>query len=192
MITDMRSRMSLFVVGLTHLSSKESKATMLVGYMGIARLMIHVQQIEKKQLKDREEFENKRAKTSENESGKQKSNANRSSFQHKQKDLIHHLLVHLHQGIKLCTIVKIFRISELDLRIHESLRERGFARCCHWYDPSLHFDVLPEQLLEPFNVSTLVGESILAERVYRDCPISINHKSTMADLIELDMVDFDI
>ncbi|KAH0646574.1 hypothetical protein KY284_034458 [Solanum tuberosum] len=57
---------------------------------------------------------------------------------------------------------------------------------------SMNFDVLPEKLCEPFSVSTPVGESILAERVYRDCVISINHKSTMADLVELDMVDFDV
>ncbi|WMV32196.1 hypothetical protein MTR67_025581 [Solanum verrucosum] len=49
------------------------------------------------------------------------------------------------------------------------------------------FEVVPERLCEPFCVSTPVGESILAERVYRDCPISINHKSIMADLVELDM-----
>ncbi|WMV09984.1 hypothetical protein MTR67_003369 [Solanum verrucosum] len=55
-----------------------------------------------------------------------------------------------------------------------------------------NFDVLPGKLLEPFSVSTPDGESILAERVYRDCFISVNHKSTMADFIELDMVDFDI
>ncbi|KAH0679464.1 hypothetical protein KY284_020549 [Solanum tuberosum] len=36
------------------------------------------------------------------------------------------------------------------------------------------------------------AKSILAERVYRDCVISINHKETMADLVELDMVDFDV
>ena len=54
------------------------------------------------------------------------------------------------------------------------------------------FDVIPEKLYEPFCVSTPVGESILAERVYRDCVISINHKDTMADLVELDMVDFDV
>ncbi|KAH0784113.1 hypothetical protein KY290_003711 [Solanum tuberosum] len=53
------------------------------------------------------------------------------------------------------------------------------------------FEVLPERLCEPFCVSTPVGDSILAERVYRD-PVSINHKSTMADLVELDMVDFDV
>ncbi|WMV07409.1 hypothetical protein MTR67_000794 [Solanum verrucosum] len=44
MVADMRSRRSLFVVGLTHRSSKESKAVMLIGDMGIARLMIRVQQ----------------------------------------------------------------------------------------------------------------------------------------------------
>ena len=54
------------------------------------------------------------------------------------------------------------------------------------------FDVLLEKLYELFCVSTLVGESILAERVYRDCLVSINHKDTMADLVELDMVDFDV
>uniref|UniRef100_M1CUE9 Gag-pol polyprotein n=1 Tax=Solanum tuberosum TaxID=4113 RepID=M1CUE9_SOLTU len=52
---------------------------------GIARLMINLQQVEKNQLKDREEFEHKRARASGNESGQQKSNVNQSSFQHKQK-----------------------------------------------------------------------------------------------------------
>ncbi|WMV32688.1 hypothetical protein MTR67_026073 [Solanum verrucosum] len=54
------------------------------------------------------------------------------------------------------------------------------------------FKVFPERLFEPFCVSTHVEESIIAERVYRDCPVSVNHKSTMADLVELDMVDFDV
>uniref|UniRef100_M1D7Z8 Gag-pol polyprotein n=1 Tax=Solanum tuberosum TaxID=4113 RepID=M1D7Z8_SOLTU len=81
MVADMSSRMSLFVVRLIRLSSKESKATMLINDMGIARLMIHVQQVEEDHLKDREEFKNKRAKTSGNESEQKKSNANWSSFQ---------------------------------------------------------------------------------------------------------------
>ncbi|KAG5572289.1 hypothetical protein H5410_062055 [Solanum commersonii] len=37
-----------------------------------------------------------------------------------------------------------------------------------------------------------IGESILVERVNRDCTISVNHKDTMDDLVELDMVDFDV
>ncbi|WMV30356.1 hypothetical protein MTR67_023741 [Solanum verrucosum] len=72
MVADMRSRMSLFVVRLSCLSNKESKEAMLIGDVGIARLMIYVQQVEKDQLKDREEFENKRAKTLVNESEQQK------------------------------------------------------------------------------------------------------------------------
>ncbi|XP_049368436.1 uncharacterized protein LOC125833339 [Solanum verrucosum] len=75
--------MSLFVSGLSRLSSKEAKATMLVGDMDIARLTIHLQQVEEDKLRDREEFRNKKAKTTRNESGQQKSNVNRSSFQHK-------------------------------------------------------------------------------------------------------------
>jgi len=56
----------------------------------------------------------------------------------------------------------------------------------------MNFNFIPEQLSEPFSVSTHVGESILAEKVYRDCPISINHKSIITNLVELDMVDFDV
>ena len=41
-----------------------------------------------------------------------------------------------------------------------------------------------------FVFSTSFGESIPVD-VYLDFPISINHKSTMADLLELDMVDLD-
>uniref|UniRef100_M1D447 Gag-pol protein n=1 Tax=Solanum tuberosum TaxID=4113 RepID=M1D447_SOLTU len=58
---------------------------MLIGDMDLARHMIHVQQVEEDKLKDREEFKNKRAKTSGNEFRQQKSSANRSSFQQKQK-----------------------------------------------------------------------------------------------------------
>jgi len=42
MVVDMRSRMSLFVFGLSRLSSKEGKAMMSIGDMDIARFMLHV------------------------------------------------------------------------------------------------------------------------------------------------------
>jgi len=57
---------------------------------------------------------------------------------------------------------------------------------------AMNLDILLEKLLEPFSVSILVGESILDERVYHDCTISVNHNNIMADLVELDMVDFDV
>ncbi|KAG5620317.1 hypothetical protein H5410_005535, partial [Solanum commersonii] len=84
MVVEMRSRISMFVVGLSRLSSKEGTATMLIGYMDISRLIVYVHQVEEEKLRDREEFRNKKAKT-ENEFGQQKGNMNRSSFQQKQK-----------------------------------------------------------------------------------------------------------
>ncbi|XP_070016939.1 uncharacterized protein [Nicotiana sylvestris] len=41
-------------------------------------------------------------------------------------------------------------------------------------------------------VSTPVGESLLAEYVYRACQIRVKGKDTLADLIVLDMIDFDL
>ena len=57
---------------------------------------------------------------------------------------------------------------------------------------AVNFNILPDLLLKTFSISTPVGDSILDERVYRDCTIFSNNKSTMPDLVELDMVDFDV
>ena len=53
------------------------------------------------------------------------------------------------------------------------------------------FEILPENICEPFCIFTPLGKSILAKIVYRDRPSSINHKNTMTYLVELDMVHFD-
>ncbi|XP_015072553.1 uncharacterized protein LOC107016664 [Solanum pennellii] len=63
MVKDMRSRISLFVAGLRRASSKEGRASMLIGDMDISRQMIYVQQMEEEKMKDREEYRNKEAKT---------------------------------------------------------------------------------------------------------------------------------
>ncbi|XP_015060338.1 uncharacterized protein LOC107006249 [Solanum pennellii] len=57
---------------------------------------------------------------------------------------------------------------------------------------SMNFNIILEQLSKPFNVSTPVGESILEERESIMISHSIIHKSTVVDLIELDIVDFDV
>jgi len=57
---------------------------------------------------------------------------------------------------------------------------------------AMRFDVLPEVLLEPFSVSTPVGDSVVAKRLYRRCPIFLSHRVTLIDLVELDMIDFDV
>ena len=51
---------------------------------------------------------------------------------------------------------------------------------------------IPELLVKPFEVSTPVGESIIARRVYRNCIVTVCGRDTMADLVDLKMVDFDV
>ncbi|XP_070009969.1 uncharacterized protein [Nicotiana sylvestris] len=55
---------------------------------------------------------------------------------------------------------------------------------------AMKFGIEPDQLHEPFSVSTLVGESIVTARVYRGCVVTVRGRDTMVDLIELGMVDF--
>nr|AAT39297.2 Gag-pol protein, putative [Solanum demissum] len=302
MVADMRNRMSLFVAGLSRLSSKEGRAAMLIGDMDISRLMVYVQQVEEEKLRDREEFKNKRAKSG-SESGHQKGNVNRPSFQQRQrgpapssarapapryrgefngqnskdfkarpaqssgsvaqgssKPPAYAKCGRNHLGICREGSIGCFKCGQNGHFMRECPKNRqgnggnraqsssvvpldmtaprgatsstgGGANRLYaitsrhepenspnvvtrmikvfafdvyaLLDPGVSlsfvtlyvankFDVLPERLCEPFCVSTPVGESILAERVYRDCPDSINHKSTMADLVELDMVDFDV
>ncbi|KAJ1433763.1 Zinc finger, CCHC-type [Sesbania bispinosa] len=50
----------------------------------------------------------------------------------------------------------------------------------------------PSSLDETLAVTTLVGEILLADCVYRSCVVSIEGKELFANLIALDMVDFDV
>ena len=47
----------------------------------------------------------------------------------------------------------------------------------------------PEIIPEPILVSTPVGDSIVAQKVHKKCPVTVLHRVLLADLIELDMVD---
>ena len=50
----------------------------------------------------------------------------------------------------------------------------------------------PSPLSEFLIVATPMGHSLLANSVYKSCEILLEGKSFKADLIELDMVDFDV
>ncbi|XP_070057007.1 uncharacterized protein [Nicotiana tomentosiformis] len=54
------------------------------------------------------------------------------------------------------------------------------------------FGIEPKKLYEPFEVSTPVGELVIARCIYRGCPIKVYHRLPVADLVELEMVDFDV
>lgn len=59
---------------------------------------------------------------------------------------------------------------------------------------AVYFDFGLEFISDPFSMSMsiLVGDSVIAKRVYRVCMVSFSDRETLMDLIELDMVDFDI
>ncbi|XP_060190366.1 uncharacterized protein LOC132619489 [Lycium barbarum] len=46
--------------------------------------------------------------------------------------------------------------------------------------------------IEPFEVATPVGDSVIARQVYRDCSVIISDRCTKTDLMELDMLEFDV
>ena len=50
---------------------------------------------------------------------------------------------------------------------------------------AMRFDMLPDVLLEPFYISTPVGDFVVAKRVYRRCLISLSHRITLIDLANL-------
>ena len=52
------------------------------------------------------------------------------------------------------------------------------------------FDSLTNFLHEHFIVSTLVGESLIAKMVYRNCSIIFPNRVSYVDLVKLDMLDF--
>ncbi|MDV3185153.1 MAG: hypothetical protein Q8842_02225, partial [Candidatus Phytoplasma australasiaticum] len=57
---------------------------------------------------------------------------------------------------------------------------------------AINFGVNPETLAEPFSVSTPVGVSVIARKVYRNFSIIISQKVPLIDLVELEIIDFDV
>ena len=57
---------------------------------------------------------------------------------------------------------------------------------------AMKFYILLDILDEPFSISIKVGDSVVVERVYKGCPISLTNRATLVDLIEIDILDFDV
>ncbi|XP_070013170.1 uncharacterized protein [Nicotiana sylvestris] len=53
------------------------------------------------------------------------------------------------------------------------------------------FGIVPEILSDPFVVSIPTRKSILARRIYQGCTVSVCGRQTSADLVKLEMLDFD-
>ncbi|XP_069143439.1 uncharacterized protein [Solanum lycopersicum] len=65
-----------------------------------------------------------------------------------------------------------------------------FSYVYYSFDTSL--DLYCDLLDMPICVSTLVGESVIVEKVYRSCLVTFVGSNTHVDLIILEMVDFDV
>ena len=59
-----------------------------------------------------------------------------------------------------------------------------------YFAPSL--DILCESLDLPISVSTPVGDSVVVDRMYRLCIVTLTGYDTHADLKVLDMIDSDV
>ena len=51
---------------------------------------------------------------------------------------------------------------------------------------------IESELIEPFEVATPVGDFVIAMRAYRNWSVVIYSRRTIANLIELNMIEFDI
>ncbi|KAH0765418.1 hypothetical protein KY285_001289 [Solanum tuberosum] len=221
MVADMRSRMSLFVAGLSRLSSNESKAAMLIGDMDIVRLMIHVQQKHKgtalssanapaprnKGENNSQNLQNFRARPAQSQGsvaqgGNWTPRCAKCGRNHPaQSSSVAPPNRVAPRGATSRTIGRANSLYTITSRQEQENSPNVVTGMMSYLGESLSFvthyvamnlDVLPEKLYEPCSVSTPIGESILAERVNHDCTISVNHNNTMVDLVELEMVDFDV
>ena len=57
---------------------------------------------------------------------------------------------------------------------------------------AMNFDVLPDVQSKPFSVISSMGDSVIAKRDYKNHPTMLPNRVTHVDLIELDMIDFDV
>ena len=90
-----------------------------------------------------------------------------------------------------------------------------FSSCSHWYITSLwpwclcivrswgysffcnslysiQFIVSQETLSELFSVATPVIDPVIVRWVYKNCPVIVSQKVTLADLLELEMIDLNV
>lgn len=57
---------------------------------------------------------------------------------------------------------------------------------------SMHLGFCPKNIFIPFFNSTWVDDSIVARKLYWGCVVSVHHMEIFVDLIEIDMVDFEV
>ncbi|XP_070017883.1 uncharacterized protein [Nicotiana sylvestris] len=86
--------------------------------------------------------------------------------------------------------------EDLSRRIHDTCRDReqNPVSTFSYITPFIagNLNMRSELLPQSVKVSTPVGDSIVANHVYRGCTLLINDRPTSVDLVELVMLDFDV
>ncbi|WMV24599.1 hypothetical protein MTR67_017984 [Solanum verrucosum] len=170
-VANRRTKMSKFVSGVSDLVFKEFCTAILVHDMDISRLWCMNKQLRKKI--SRKDIE---------------SSSGSSGYTPKQNRL-YALQTRGDQESSSDVVTGMLRVLHIDVY---DLLDLGATLSFVTPYIAMRFGVLLEVFLEPFSVSTPVGDSVVAKRVYRRCPISLYHIVTLIDLVELDMIDFDI
>ncbi|XP_015060278.1 uncharacterized protein LOC107006166 [Solanum pennellii] len=87
-------------------------------------------------------------------------------------------------------LMDLAKLKELKLQ-HKDLLNKCFIQptISPWDAP---FKRTPELFVKPFEVSTPIGDSIIAKRVYRNSIVIVSDCDKLADIVELEMVGFDV
>ncbi|KAH0657090.1 hypothetical protein KY285_031972 [Solanum tuberosum] len=203
MVAHPRVKMTKFILGVSKMVVKECHTAMIVNDMDIYRLMVHAQQIKEEKLKERSK-EAKRAKTGDDgpqdkycpsvaksEGDKRRraqpnpSSGPSGSGPTVSKQNRFYALQTLHEQEDFLDVVtSMLKVFQLDVYTLLDL-----AATLYFVTPymALRFDILPNVLKDPFSVSTPIGDSIVAKRVYGKCPVSLSQRVTFVDLVELDI-----
>ena len=57
---------------------------------------------------------------------------------------------------------------------------------------AVNFKMSLKKISEPFLVSTPIGESVVPKQVYRNFLVTVLHRVIFENLIELDIIDFEL
>ncbi|KAF3657764.1 Protein transport protein-like [Capsicum annuum] len=215
-----KASMSKFVTRVSRYVVKECRYAMLNSEMNLSRLMTHAQQIKADKIKERDRIrENKRARFEQHRQGQTRSQGgSRPQYQDRSsmptpssasarvprapaqgasssntggqfQNRFYALPSHQEQEDSPDVVTGMLRIFQFDMY---ALLDPGSSFSYVTPLIAVNFEMSPEAIPEPILVSTLVGDLIVAQKVYKKRPVTILHRVLLADLIELGMVDFDM
>ncbi|XP_075080148.1 uncharacterized protein LOC142165509 [Nicotiana tabacum] len=200
MVRDMRARVRRFVLGLSDDLIADANIAAQNNDMTITKMVAFIQGNEDR-LKEEEQLQrekerefSKKAKSVGNfnqgdlkqEQGRDATKSNNAGGgQNRLYELADHQDTEARGDVVTCMLT----IFTFDVY---ALIDPGSTLCYVTLYIAKKFGIEPEKLCKPIEVSTPVGESIIARCIYRGCPVKVHHRLTGADLVELEMVDFDV